>query len=90
MHLKLKERFPELEVLDNSEFSKDSQPQTAFWLRGAEKTKYTEKDSNTLYCSNDYFNKNYEFEVYKKFDNWCRKFGWYASSENYTLQLFRL
>jgi len=38
--------------------------------------------------NNDF--KNYDFEVYKKFDKWCNRYGWYATSESYTLQLFKI
>ena len=90
MLLKLQERFPKLEVLDNTEFSKDAKPFTGFWLRNAEDITYTEKDLNTLYkaMNNDY--KNYDLEVYKKFNKFCNRFGWYATSESYTLQVFNL
>jgi len=87
---KLRERFPYLQVLDNTEFSKDSKPFTGFWLRNAHDITYTEKDKNTLYqaMNNDY--KNYDLEVYKKFDKFCNRYGWYATSESYTLQVFSL
>lgn len=90
MRLKLINRFPSLVVLDNVEFSKSVECETGFWLKNSDDTTYTNKDKNTLYKANDYFNKNYELEVYKKFDKWCNRFGWYATTENYTLQLFKL
>lgn len=90
MLIKLKERFPNLEILDNTEFSKDAKPNNGFWLRNANDISYTNKDSNTLYQAMSYDFKNYDFEVYKKFDKWCNRFGWYATSESYTLQLFSL
>lgn len=90
MRLKLLDRFPTLEVLDNIEFSSASEIKTGFWLRNGESVTYTEKDKNTLYqaMNNDF--KNYDLEVYKKFDKWCNKYGWYATSESYTLQLFKI
>lgn len=90
MYLKLQERFPYLEILDNTEFSSETKTNNAFWLRNGESVTYTEKDKNTLYqaMNNDF--KNYDLEVYKKFDKWCNKYGWYATSESYTLQLFKI
>lgn len=90
MYLKLQERFPQLQVLDNTEFSKDAKQDNGFWLRNGEEIKYTEKDKNTLYKSMNNDFKNYDLEVYKKFDKWCNKYGWYATSESYTLQLFKI
>jgi hypothetical protein len=90
MLLKLEERFPKLEVLDNNEFSRDAKLNSAFWLRNADSINYTNKDKNTLYQSMSYDFKNYDFEVYKKFNNFCNRFGWYATSESYTLQVFSL
>jgi hypothetical protein len=90
MLLKLKEKFPKLEILDNNEFSKESVLNTGFWLRNAESVTYTEKDKNTLYQSMNLDSKNYDLEVYKKFDKWCNKYGYYATSESYTLQVFKL
>ena len=90
VYLKLQERFPNLEILDNIEFSSASEIKTGFWLRNGESVTYTEKDKNTLYqaMNNDF--KNYDLEVYKKFNKWCNKYGWYATSESYTLQLFKI
>lgn len=91
MRLKLQNRFPKLEVLDNSEFSADHAKSTGFWLKNAHEVKYTNKDKNTLLASQNEPNpKLYEFEVYKKLDVFCQKFGWYASTESYALQLFKL
>jgi hypothetical protein len=90
MSLKLKERFPRLEVLDNTVFSKDANINSSFWLRNAESINYTNKDKNTLYQSMNLDYKNYDLEVYKKFNNFCNRFGWYATSESYTLQFFYL
>ena len=90
MYLKLQERFPELEILDNIEFSSEAKQNNGFWLRNGSEITYTEKDKNTLYQSVGYFRKDYDFEVYKKFDKWCNKYGWYATSESYTLQLFKI
>lgn len=88
MLLKLKQRFPSMDILDNSEFSKENKANYSFWIRNACDVTYTEKDLNTLYQSmnNDY--KNYDFEVYKKFNNFCNRYGWYATSESYTLQVY--
>ncbi len=90
MLLKLKERFPQLEILDNNVFSKDATINKSFWLRNAESVSYTKKDKNTLYQSMNLDYKNYDLEVYKKFNNFCNRFGWYATSESYTLQVFSL
>ena len=90
MFFKLKERFPQLEVLDNTEFNKEHIPNNSFWLRNAESITYTEKDKNTLYQAMNMDFKNYDLEVYKKFNKWCNKYGWYATSEDYTLQLFKI
>jgi hypothetical protein len=90
MLLKLKERFPQLEVLDNTKFSKDATLNTSFWLRNADDINYTSKDKNTLYQSMNNDFKNYDLEVYKKFNSWCNRYGWYATSESYTLQVFSL
>lgn len=90
MYFKLKERFPQLEVLDNTEFSKDVKSNNSFWLRNGSKVTYTEKDKSTLYQAMNLDFKNYDLEVYKKFDKWCNKYGWYATSESYTLQIFKL
>lgn len=90
MLLKLKERFPLLEVLDNTEFSKDATINSGFWLRNADSISYTNKDKNTLYQSMNLDYKNYDLEVYKKFNKFCNRFGWYATSESYTLQVFSL
>lgn len=87
---KLSKRFPNLEILCNSEFNKEIEPKTGFWLRNSESITYTEKDKNTLYQSMNNDFKNYEFEVYKKFNSFCVRFGWYATSESYTMQLFKL
>lgn len=90
MLLKLEERFPTLEVLDNSKFSKEATKNTGFWLRNAESITYTILDKHKLYQAMNYDFRNYDFEVYKKFNKWCNKFGWYATSESYTLQIFSL
>jgi hypothetical protein len=90
MYLKLQERFPYLEVLDNTEFSKDATLNNGFWLRNADDINYTSKDKNTLYQSMNNDFKNYDLEVYKKFNSWCNRYGWYATSESYTLQVFSL
>jgi hypothetical protein len=90
MFLKLQKRFPDLEILDNTEYSKESKPMTGFWLKNGDEIPYSNKNQNTLYRSMNANYLNYEFEIYKRFDSWCKKYGFYASSENYTLQLFKL
>lgn len=90
MLLKLQNRFPNLEILDNIEFSSASEIKTGFWLRNAHDITYTKKDKNTLYQAMNYDYKNYDLEVYKKFNKFCNRFGWYATSESYTLQVFNL
>jgi hypothetical protein len=90
MLLKLQNRFPTLQVLDNIEFSKDATPLNGFWLRNCESVTYTKKDTNYLYKAMNVDYKNYEFEVYKKFNGFCNRYGWYATSESYTLQVFSL
>ena len=86
----LKKRFPLMDLNCNSEYSSDYPKNTGFWIKGAEEITYTEKDLNTLYLSNDYFNNSYELNIYKKFAHWCLKRGYYVSSENYTLQIFKI
>lgn len=90
MLLKLKERFPKLEIVDNVEFTKDASPNTGFWLKNGDEITYTTKDKNTLYQAMNLDFKNYDLEVYKKFNNWCNRYGWYVTSESYTLQVFKL
>lgn len=90
MFVKLQQRFPNIEVLDNIEFTNTVEKQTGFWLKNADNTTYTNKDKNTLYQAMNNDLKNYDLEVYKKFNKWCNRYGWYATSESYTLQLFKL
>lgn len=91
MFFKLKERFPTIIVKDNNEFTKDCAKGVAFWLPNGNEVTYTDKDESVL-CSLDVWVKNpndYEIDVYKKFDKWCNRYGWYASTENYALNIFK-
>ena len=91
MQFKLQQRFPKLEVLDNSEFSADQAKGSGLWLKNASEISYTVNDNNTLLAGeNEPNSRLYELDVYKKFDAFCQKRGWYASTESYTLQLFKL
>jgi len=90
MEMAIKKRFAGVELLCNSEYSALYPKNEGFWIRGSENIRYTDKDRNTLYLSNDYENKSYELNIYKKFDAWCKARGWFATSENYTLQIFKL
>lgn len=91
MQLVLQKRFPKLEVLDNAEFSTDHAKESGFWLKNASEVTYTAKDKNTLLANgNEPNSRLYDIDVYKKLDAFCQKKGWYASTESYTLQLFKL
>ena len=88
----LQKRFPTLQIKCASEFSKDYKPNQAIWLRNASSVPYTNKDTyplSALDCG-IYDNKNYDIDVYIKFDKWCNKKGWYASTEEYTLMLYKI
>jgi hypothetical protein len=88
----LQKRFPTLEIKCASEFSKDYKPNRAIWLRNGSSVPYTDKDTNPLSALDNriYNNKNYDIDVYIKFDKWCNKKGWYASTEEYTLMLYKI
>lgn len=86
---KLKHRFPTLIIKDSNEFSNEYEIGTSLWLQNAQDVTYTKKDLNTIY-NTSYGIKGYDIEVYEKFNKWCNKYGWYASTENYTLQLFKI
>jgi len=88
----LQKRFPTLEIKCASEFSKDYKPNRAIWLRNGSSVQYTNKDTNPLSALDNriYDNKNYDIDVYIKFDKWCNKKGWYASTEEYTLMLYKI
>ena len=91
MLLKLKEHYPTLEILDSSEFSKETSPNEGFWLRNASEVTYTEKDKNTILANeNEPNSRLYEIDVYKKFDLFCQRFGWYATTESYVLQICKI
>ena len=91
MVLKIKIRFPKLTIKDSKEFYGEStQEKFGIWLPNSEDVRYTDKDNNTLYRAMMYNdNKNYTFEVYDKFDNWCQRYGWYATTESYAMQIFK-
>ena len=86
---KLKHRFPRLIIKDSNEFSNEYEIGTSLWLQNAQDVTYTKKDLNTIY-NTSYGIKGYDIEVYEKFNKWCNKYGYYASTENYTLQLFKI
>ena len=86
---KLEYRFPNINAVDSFEFSKEYKKGCSIWIRNASDITYTKKDKNTIY-NTSYYLKNYDIEVYNKFDKWCNRYGWYASTENYTLQLFKI
>jgi hypothetical protein len=94
MFFKLRKRFPNIVVKDSNKFSKDYDKGLSFWLPNANEIPYTNVDKNVL-CSLDVWikfkdTKLYDLDVYIKFDNWCKRYGWYASTENYTLQIFKV
>jgi hypothetical protein len=88
----LKKRFPNLEIKDGSEFCKDYKPYNSIWLSNASNIPYTQKDINPISGLDNriYGDKNYDIDVYIKFNNWCNKRGWYATTEAYTLMLHKL
>jgi hypothetical protein len=88
---KLQKRFENIEVLDYIECNKNYKLNFSIWIKKAYCIPYTKKDTNTILL-NGYQNnqKLYELDVYKKFDKFCQRYGWYASTENYTLQLFKI
>ena len=92
MFFKLKNRFPGIEIKDSKAFSYEYEYGQSLWLRNASSITYTNIDKNTLSALDTgiYNSKLYDIDVYIKFDKWCNKYGWYASTENYTLQLFKL
>ncbi len=92
MFFAVRKRFPQLEVKCSSKFSEEYEPNTSLWLKNASSVQYTDKDTNPLSALDNciYESKHYEIDVYKKFEKWCNKKGWYASTESYTLQLFKL
>jgi hypothetical protein len=61
-------------------------------LRNGSNVPYTDKDTNPLSGLDNIMcdNKNYDIDVYIKFDKWCNKRGWYASTEEYTLMLYKI
>ena len=89
MEADLKKRFPEMKILCNSEFTSSYPKGVAFWAIGSDEQTYSDKDKNPLYLANDYYNNKYELNIYKKFHAFCKARGWFASSENYTLQIFK-
>lgn len=92
MQVALEKRFPSLVIKDAKEFSYEYSLKKSLWLQNASSVTYTEKDLNPISALDNciYENKNYDIDVYNKFYTWCIKRGWYASTENYTLQLFKL
>lgn len=88
----LQKRFPKLEINCGSEFSKDYKVNQSIWLRNSSNVPYTNNDKNPLSSLDKcmYNNNNYDIDVYIKFDKWCNKRGWYASTEEYTLMLYKI
>lgn len=85
-------RFPSITALDGNEFSKDNSIGNSIWIKNGSSVPYTDKDRNPL-CSLDTGIRNerlYDIEVYIKFNDWCYKRGWYATTEDYTLMLYQL
>lgn len=81
---KLQKRFPLLVIKDGICFSNElvtNKP--SLWLPNAVDVSYTKKDKNTLY---QYHNPR----AYKKFINWCHKYGWYPSTIDYTMLLYQV
>lgn len=89
METALKNRFPNINVACNSEYFKDYPKNLDFWVKDSDELTYTAKDLNPLYLANDYLNKAYEINIYKKFAKWCENRGYFVSSENNTLQIFK-
>jgi hypothetical protein len=91
MSAKLKKRFPTLVIKDGIAFDSNRQETgKSFWLPNASDVTYTNKDVNTLYqASTTYRERNYSLEVYNKFNAWCNRYGWYASTESYTMEIFK-
>ena len=93
MVIKLQERFPGIIVKDSCDFySEKTDAFRSIWIQNASSIPFTKKDTNTISSLDTgvYNYKDYDFEVYKKFDAWCQRRGWYASTESYTMQLFKL
>lgn len=88
---KLQKRFEGIELFDYIECDKTYKPQFSIWIKKGYLIPYTKKDTNTIFYNGVPQNpKLYDFEVYIKFDKFCQRYGWYASTESYTLQLFKL
>ena len=88
MSVKLKKRFPNLVVKDGNDFDNErTEIGKSFWLPNSEDITYTSKDSNTLYKC--FGGKGYDLEVYEKFDKWCNRYGWYATTDRYTMEIFK-
>ena len=88
----LKQRFEGSIILDGIEFSNEYKQGYCIWFKNASDVTYTKKDLNPISAIDNgiYENKKYNMEVYHKFEKWCLKRGWYPSTENYTLNLFKL
>ena len=94
MIILINKRFPTIIVKDSNDFSKDIPKGTSLWLTNTNEVTYTDKDENVI-CSLDVWvkasnTKLYDIDVYIKFGAWCNRYGWYASTENYTLNLFKI
>jgi hypothetical protein len=89
MEADLKKRFPGIELLCNSNYSQDYPKERGFWVRNCGELTYSTKDKNTLYLGLDYYNRDYELNIYKKFEAFCQARGWWTTSEDYTLQIFK-
>jgi hypothetical protein len=90
--LALQKRFPTLEIKDGLEFSNDICNYNCLWLKNGSDVPYTDKDKNPISGLDNmiYNDKRYDIDVYIKFNEWCIKRGWYASTENYTLMLYKI
>ena len=88
----LTKRFPSIVLHDGNTFSKGITIGNGIWIKDGSSVPYTDKDSNPLsVLDTGILNERlYDIDVYKKFDKWCTKRGWYPTTEDYTLMLYKL
>lgn len=84
----LTDRFPGIEIKDAHEYSADIPPMHGLWIVNCRELTYTEKDQHVLYEAYGP-HKHYEMDIYRKFHQYCKARGWYATSENYTINIYR-
>jgi hypothetical protein len=90
----LEKRFPTLNIKEGSSFSPDYASDNFIWLPNASSVPYTEKDASPLSALDNWLSPSqhakYDIDVYMKFNDWCKKKGWYASTESYTMMLIKI